>query len=329
MKAVVQSKYGPVDALSLREIGTPVINDDQVLVRVRATSVHPDVWHVVTGRPKILRLMGAGIRKPKNPVPGTDLAGLVEAVGANVRRLRHGDEVFGESIKGSQWTNGWCVRRICGRWARRTREEAEERLLRTSSGGGRVGVDRPRRTSRRGGSSGGAAGGVGATAVQVAKAHGAHVTGIDATDKLDMVRSLGADHVIDYTKQDFTHAGVKYDLIVDVPGNHSLSECKRALTPGGTYVLIGHDQYGASGGRWLGSLPRFIKLMAMSPFSRQLPALNFSMPDKQGSLAVLRQLMEDGKLTPVIDRRYPLGEVAEVVRYLTTGRATGKVVITI
>lgn len=175
----------------------------------------------------------------------------------------------------------------------------------------------------------GAGGGVGSVAVQLANAFGANLTGVDSTGKLDLVRSLGAESVIDDTRDDFTRSGERWDLILDVPGNHSLSDVRRALTRDGTYVLIGHDHFGAAGGRWLGSLPRFFKLIVMSPFVRQLPGVNFSMPSKRDSLAVLREFIEAGKIAPVVDRAFPLSHVPAALRYLEEGNARGKVVITV
>ena len=175
----------------------------------------------------------------------------------------------------------------------------------------------------------GAGGGVGLLAVQLAKADGAHVTGVDGPEKLDLVRSIGADRVVDRTREDFTRAGERYDLIFDVPGNHSFAACRRALAAGGKYVLIGHDAFGAGGRRWLGSLPRFLGLMARTPFSSELPSLSFSTPSKRDTMAVLRELIDAGRLTPVVDRTYPLEAVPEAIRHLESGRARGRVVITV
>jgi len=336
MKAIVQDKYGSPDVLELREIDKPVVKDDEVLVRVHAASVHPDVWHVVRGWPYALRLMGAGLLKPKNSVPGTDVAGHVESVGKNVMQFQPGDEVFGETSRQWQWHNG-------GAYAEYVSVPEEQLALKPANitfeqaaavpSSGFIALSGLRHQGQvRPGQKvliNGAGGGVGALAVQLAKAYGAEVTGVDSTRKLDMVRSLGADQVIDYTQEDFTQSGERYDLILDVPGNHSLSECRRALTPEGTYVLIGHDHFGVSGGRWLGSLPRFFKLVVMSPFVSQLPDLNFSMPSKKDSMAVLREFIEAGKITPVIDRTYPLSEVPEAIRYLEEGHVQGKVVVTV
>ena len=175
----------------------------------------------------------------------------------------------------------------------------------------------------------GAGGGVGTIAVQLAKVYGANVTGVDDSTKLDMVRSIGADQVIDYTKEDFTQSGGRYDLIFDIPGNHPYSACRRVLAPDGKYVLIGHDRFGQGAGRWFGSLPRVLKLVALSPFMSQLPSPNFSMPNKNNQMDVLKQLMETGKLRPVIDRTYSLGEVPEAIKHLEVGHARGKVIITV
>ncbi len=334
MKAVVQDRYGSPELLVVREVDQPVVKDDEVLVRVHAASVHPDVWHVVTGRPFVLRLMGAGLRRPRTRIPGTDVAGRVELVGRHVTRFRPGDEVFGETFRGNSWRNGGAFAEYVSvpqdvLAAKPGNVSFEQAAAVPSSGlialqnlpAGRLGPGRRVLVN-------GAAGGVGAVFIQLAKAYGATVTGVDSTAKLDLMRSLGADRVIDYTEEDFTRAAERYDLIVDLPGNHSLSECRRVLTPEGTYVLIGHDRFGAAGGRWFGSLPHFFRLMALAPFLRQLPNLSLSRPSKQDSMAVLRDLLETGKLTPVIDRTFPLDEVTGAIRYLAGGTARGKVVLT-
>jgi NADPH:quinone reductase-like Zn-dependent oxidoreductase len=334
VKAIIQDRYGSPDVLELREIEMPAVTDDEVLVRVRAASVHPDVWHVLRGVPYVLRV-GAGLRKPKNKVPGTDLAGLVEAVGRNVAQFKPGDEVFGESIRGYQWTNGGSFAEyvsVRADWLTLkppniTFEEAAavptSGIIALSSVRNQGQVQPGQRALING-----AAGGVGSFAVQMAKSYGAEVTGVDDTQKLDTLRSLGADHVIDYTQEDFTKGGLRYDLILDIPGNHSFSDCRRALTPNGTYVLVGHDQFGESGHRVLGSLPHFLKLMVMTPFVSQLPKLDFSAPDKKESMAVLKELLEKERLTPVVDRTFPLSQVPEAIRYLESGQNKGKVVIT-
>jgi NADPH:quinone reductase-like Zn-dependent oxidoreductase len=304
-----------------------------VLVRVRAASLHPDVWHVMRGLPYVLRL-GAGLRRPRRRVPGTDLAGHVERVGAKVTRFRPGDEVFGESIKGYQWRNGGAFAEyaaapeeaLASKPANLTFEQAA--AIPTSgliayNGLREHGPIRPGERVLVNG----AGGGVGLFAVQLAKAAGAHVTGVDRSGKLDAIRSAGADEALDGTRTDFTRDGRRYDLILDVPGNHPFSRCRSALTERGTYVLIGHDHYGAIGHRWLGSLPRFARLAVMSPFTSALPRPTFSMPSKRDGLAALRDLSEAGKLTPVIDRTYPLTEVREAIDRLQRGNVRGKVVI--
>jgi NADPH:quinone reductase-like Zn-dependent oxidoreductase len=337
MKAIVQEKYGsPYDVLNLKDVDKPMLKDDEVLVRVHAASIHPDVWHVVRGLPYVLRLMGAGLLRPKNSVPGTDVAGHVESVGKNVTQFQQGDEVFGETIKGHQWTNG-------GAYAEYVSVPEDSLALKPANitfdqaaavpTSGLIALQNlPNEGRLHPGQRvlvNGAGGGVGTIAVQLAKAYGANVTGVDDTTKLEMVRSIGADHLIDYTQEDLTESGERYDLIFDIPGNHPFSACRRVLTPNGNYVLIGHDLFGQGAGRWFGSIPRVLKLVALSPFVSQLPTPNFSMPDKKNQMAVLKDLLEAGKITPIIDRTYPLAEVPEAIGYLEEGHARGKVIITV
>jgi NADPH:quinone reductase-like Zn-dependent oxidoreductase len=337
MKAIVQEKYGsPYDVLTLKDIDKPVVKDDEVLVRVHAASVHPDVWHVVRGMPYVLRLMGAGLLRPKNSVPGTDVAGHVESVGKNVSHFQQGDEVFGETIKGYQWTNGGAYAEYVSvpedLLALKPANIMFEQAAAVPTSGLIALQNLPNEGRLHQGQRvlvNGAGGGVGTLAVQLAKAYGANVTGVDDTTKLEMVRSIGADQVIDYTKEDFTQSGERYDLIFDIPGNHPFSACRLVLAPNGKYVLIGHDRFGQGAGRWLGSIPRVLKLVALSPFMSQMPTPNFSMPDKKNQMVVLKQLMETGKLTPVIDRTYSLGEVPEAIKHLEVGHAQGKVIITV
>ena len=335
MKAIVQDKYGSTDVLELKEIDKPVVKDDEVLVRVHAASVHPDVWHAMRGMPYVLRIMGSGLFKPKNPVPGTDMAGHVESVGNKVEQFQPGDEVFGETVTGTQWHSAGAFAEYVSvaeealalKPANLTFEQAAavptsalialENLRDRIQPGQKVLIN-------------GAGGGLGTFAVQLAKSYGADVTGVDSAAKLDMVHSIGADHVIDYTQEDFTQSGERYDLILDIPGNHSISELRRALTPEGTYVLIGHDRFGASGGRLLGSgIPRFLKLLVLSPFVSQDMGLRLPKGTKKEHLVALKELLEAGKVTPVVDRTYPLSEVAEAIRYLEAGHALGKIVITV
>ena len=337
MKAIVQEKYGsPYDVLNLKDVDKPMLKDDEVLVRVHAASVHPDVWHVVRGLPYVLRLMGAGLLRPKNSVPGTDVAGHVESVGKIVTQFQQGDEVFGETIKGHQWTNGGAYAEYVSvpedslalKPANITFDQAAAVptsgliALQNLPNEGRLHLGQRVLVN-------GAGGGVGTIAVQLAKAYGANVTGVDDTTKLEMVRSIGADHLIDYTQEDFTESGERYDLIFDIPENHPFSACRRVLAPNGNYVLIGHDIFGQGAGRWFGSIPRVLKLVALSPFVSQLPTPNFSMPDKKNQMAVLKDLLEAGKITPIIDRTYPLAEVPEAIGYLEEGHARGKVIITV
>lgn len=334
MKAIVQDRYGPPDVLQVREIDEPSVGDDQVLVRVRATSLHADVWHAMRGVPYVLRIMGSGLRKPKHLVPGTDLAGNVESVGRNVTRFQAGDEVFGPTLSANLWRNGSAYAeyaavqedRLQRKPANLTFEQAAAVLT-----SGPIAVQGIRDEGRvQPGQRvliNGAGGGVGTVAVQLAKAYGADVTAVDSTEKLDMLRSIGADKVADYTQEDFTRTGERYDLILDIAGTKPWSDVRRALTPEGTYVLIGHDQYGGSGHRWFGSLGRFFKLMVISPFVSHLHPFRGT-KDPGDRLVVLKELIEAGKITPVIDRTFPLSNVPAAIRYLEEGRAQGKVVIT-
>lgn len=335
MKAIVQDRYGSPDVLNLREIDQPAVRDDEVLVRVRAASLHADVWHAMRGVPYILRIMGSGLRTPKHPVPGTDLAGNVESVGRNVTRLQPGDEVFGPTLSANLWRNGGAYAeyaavqedRLERKPANLTFEQAAAVLT-----SGPIAVQGVRDEGRlQPGQTvviNGAGGAVGTVAVQLAKAYGAHVTAVDSSGKLDMLRSIGADEVADYAQEDFTRTGKRYDLILDIAGTKPWSDVRRALTPEGTYVLIGHDQYGGSGHRWFGSLGRFFKLMVISPIVSHLHPFRGT-KDPGDRLVVLKELIVAGKITPVIDRTYPLSEVPAAIRYLESGQAQGKIVITV
>ena len=338
MKAVVQRGYGPPDdVLRLEEVDAPRIADDEVLVRVRAASVHPDIWHVVTGRPFALRLMGSGLARPKDRVPGTDCSGVAVAVGKAVTRFRSGDEVFGEAIRGMQWRNG-------GTYAEYAAVPEEGLALKPANVSFEQAAGVPTsgiialHNLRSGGISGtgaagrkvlinGAGGGVGAIALQAAKAWGASVTGVDHGEKRDLLLTLGADEALDYAREDFTRSGKEYELILDVASTLSLADCKRALSPSGLYVLIGHDHYGAKGGGWLGSLPRFFALTARAPFDRHLPKVDAAMPDKRAILEELRSLLEKGKLKPIVDRVFPLEEAPAALRRLQGGAAKGRILL--
>jgi NADPH:quinone reductase-like Zn-dependent oxidoreductase len=335
MKAVVQTNYGSPAVLEIGEVAKPAVGDDDVLVRVRTASIHPDVWHVVTGRPYVLRLMGAGFSKPKNPIPGTDMAGTVESVGRNVTRFRPGDAVFGETIGTFQWINGGALAEyvsVRSDWlALKPDNVTFEQAASVPTSGFIALLNLRGRTLIRPGMRvlvNGAAGGVGAIALQLAKAFGAEVTGVDGPSKLEMLRALGADRVIDYTRENFTRGDIRYDFIFDVPGNHSTAACLGALVPDGTYVLIGHERYGASGHRVFGLIPHFLGLMARSLFVKQL-RLGPLRLTKQESMAILRECLEAGKLTPIIDSTYPLNEVREAFRHLVEDDLHGKVIITI
>ncbi len=336
MKAIVQERYGaPDDVLELKDIDKPVVKDDEVLVRVRAASVHPDIWHAVRGWPRVLRLMGAGLLKPKNRVPGLDMAGTVEAVGENVTQFEAGDEVFGETIKGHQWQNGGAFAEYVSvpeeilapkptnlpfEQAAAVPTSAFIALMSVRD----QGQVQPGQTVLING----AGGGVGVFSVQLARAFGAEVTAVDSTEKLDMLRSIGADHVIDYTQEDFTQMGERYEVIVDIAAKHSFSDCRRALTREGVYVLIGHAHYGESGGRWIGGLGAIAKVMVASPFVSQGTG-GFATVKKRQWLVVLKEFIEAGMVTPVVDRTYPLSEVPEAICYMEGGHARGKVVITV
>jgi NADPH:quinone reductase-like Zn-dependent oxidoreductase len=323
MKAMIRDAYGSSDVLELREIDIPEINDDEVLVRVHAAGVGRDVWHVMTGLPYPIRLAGYGFRAPKNPVIGSDVAGVVEAVGKNVRRFRPGDEVFGIG-KGS-YAEYVCARedKLAHKPVKLTFEQAAVLAIMGSTALQALrdhGKVRPGQEVLIIGASGG----VGTYAVQIAKAFGAHVTGVCSTKKVEMVRSIGADHVIDYTREDFAEGDQRYDVILDIGGNSSLARLRRALAPRGTLVIVG----GEGGGRWLGGTDRQLRAMILSPFVGQKLG-TFVNKENHEDLIVLKELIESGKVTPVIDRTYPLAEVPEAIRYLEGGHARGKVLITV
>ncbi len=332
MRAIVQDSYGPIEHLELREIDRPVASDNEVLVRVHAASVHADVWHAVTGVPTIMRIMGAGLWKPK-PIPGIDLAGVVESVGAKVTRFKAGDAVFGETAKGFQWQNG-------GTYAEYVSVKEDEIALKpenisfeqaavVATAGSialsNLSADGPLKAGQRV-LINGAGGNVGTLAVQIAKAAGADVTAVDTCKKLEMLTRIGADAVIDYTQRDFTREDARYDLILDIASTLKLSDCRRVLGEEGAYVLIGHDHYGEAGRNWMGSIPVFLKLMLFKPFTGHVPTPKNPPPTAE-CLAALKELMEDGKLDPVVDRTFPLSEVVEALRYLKTGEALGQIAL--
>ena len=332
MKAVTQDRYGSAEVLALDEIDTPAVGDDEVLIRVRAAGVGPDVWHLMTGQPYFVRLMGFGLRTPKARVPGRDVAGIVAAVGAGVTDFREGDEVYG-SCRGAF---------------------AEYAVARAAAEGG-VGGDgvlAPKPTNLtfeqaagvptsgvtalqglrdaggiRAGQSVlviGASGGVGTFALQLAKAFEAHVTGVCSTTKVDLVRSLGADHVIDYTREDFADQAQRYDLILDTAGRRPLTHLRRALAARGTLVIVG----GEGGGRLTGGFERQLRAALLSPFlGQRLRAL--MAVDTRADLLFLKGLIEAGALSPVIDATYPLNDAAKALADADEGHGRGKKVITI
>ncbi len=336
MKAIVQERYGSFEDLNLREVDTPVPGDEDVLVRVRAASVHPDVWHGVTGRPYVLRVMGNGFLKPRNPIPGTDMAGIVESVGKNVTRFRPGDAVFGETIVTHQWTSGGAYAEYVSvrqEWLELKPDNVTFEQAASIPTSGFIAL-----LNLRGGSVvrpghrvlvNGAGGGVGAVALQIAKARGAHVTAVDSTRKLDLLRSLGADEVIDFTREDFTRGEARYDLIFDVPGNYPFAACRRALTPDGKYILIGHERFGPSGNRLLGLFPRIITLVFLSFFTNQLRLGKSSVPGRTDTMSTLKELLQAGKLTPIIDSAYPLSGAREALRHMVEDETLGKVIIAV
>jgi NADPH:quinone reductase-like Zn-dependent oxidoreductase len=323
MKAIVRDTYGSPDVLELRDIDKPEIADNEVLVRVHAAGVGRDVWHVMTGLPYPIRLAGYGLRTPKNPIIGSDVAGVVEALGKNVSRFQPGDEVFGIG-KGS-YAEYVCARedKLAPRPANLTFEQAAVVAI---SGLSALQGLRDHGKVRPGQEVLviGASGGVGTFAVQIAKALGAHVSGVCSTKKVDMVRSIGADHVIDYTQEDFAEGEQRYDLILDIGGNSSLARLRRALASRGTLVITG----GEGGGRWLGGTDRQLRALVLSPFVGQKLGTFVSSENHEDMIA-LKDLIEAGKVAPVIDRTYPLSEVPEAIRYLEEGQAQGKVVITV
>ena len=323
MKAIVADTYGSADVLELRDIAQPEIADDEVLVRVHAAGVDRGVWHVMTGLPYPIRLAGYGLRAPKHPVPGMDVAGVVEAVGKDVTRFQPGDEVFGIG-KGTYAEYARAPeKKLAPKPANLTFEQAAVIAI---SGTTALQALRDHGTVQPGQQVLiiGASGGVGTYAVQLAKAFGAEVTGVCSTTKVDLVRSLGADHVLDYSREDFAKGEQRYDLILDVGGNSSLSRLRSVLTPKGTLVIVG----GETDGRWLGGTDRQIRAILLSPFVGQKLG-TFVAKENSEDMVVLAELIEAGKVTPVVDRTYPLSEAPKAIRYVEEGHARGKVVITV
>jgi NADPH:quinone reductase-like Zn-dependent oxidoreductase len=324
MKAVVYCDYG-VANLKFLDVEKPTPADDQLLVRVRAASVNPLDWHFVEGTPFVMRALAAGLRKPKETQLGVDFAGTVEAVGKNVTKFKPGDEVFGGRT--GAFADYVCVREsraVALKPASITFEQAASvpiaaiTALQALRDKGEIQAGQKVLIN-------GASGGVGTFAVQIAKSYGAEVTGVCSTRNLDLVRSLGADHIIDYTKEDFTKTDQPYDVIIDNVGNRSLSECRRALKPKGILVLVGGG--GANEQGLIGPMAKPIKAMLLSPFVSQKVGMILAELNHD-DLAFLADLMQSGKMKPVIDRTYKLSDVPEAIKYVEQGHARGKVVIT-
>ena len=322
MNAIVRHVYGSVDVVRLAEIGKPQFGDDELLVRVQAAGVDRGVWHLMTGQPYALRLAGFGVRAPKNPVLGRELAGVVHAVGKNVTRFKPGDAVFGIGE---------------GTFAEYARAREDKLALKPANvsfeqaAAASISATTALQALRDHGHVQpgqniliiGASGGVGTFAVQLAKVFGAEVTGVCSTGKVKLVRSLGADHVMDYTREDFAASARRYDLILDIGGNSRVSRLRRALTAKGTLVIIG----GEGGGRWLGVRRQLWALM-LSGFVGQKMG-TFIARENYKDLIVLQELIESGKLRSAIDRTYRLAEAADAILRLEEGRAQGKLVITV
>jgi NADPH:quinone reductase-like Zn-dependent oxidoreductase len=325
MKAIVYCDYGLAN-LKLENIEKPTPSDDQILVKVRAASVNPLDWHFIEGTPKIMRAMGVGLRKPKDTRLGVDFAGTVEAVGKDVTQFKPGDEVFGGRDGAfAEYVCPRANRAVALKPANITFEQAASvpiAAITALQGLRDKGHVQPVQTVLINGASGG----VGTFAVQIAKSFGADVTGVCSTRNVDMVRSLGADHVIDYTKEDFTKGDQRYDVVLDNVGTQPLSGFRRVLTPKGIYVMIGGG--GPNDSQWIGPFGRVINTVVLSPFMSQ--KMGMMMADlNHNDLTILADMMQSGKVKPVIDRTYKLSEVPDAIRYLEQGHARGKVVITV
>ena len=323
MRAIVHDDYGTADSLELREVGKPGIGDDEVLIEVRAAGVDRGVWHVMTGLPYPIRLAGYGFRAPKNPILGSDVAGVVEAIGKDVTSFVPGDEVFGVA-QGSYADYAVALHdRLAHKPANLSFEQAA--AVPTSASTALQGLrDKARVQAGEKVLIIGASGGVGTYAVQIAKALGAEVTAVCSGAKAEVVRSIGADRVLDYDRDDFAGDGHRYDVILDIAGNSTLSRLRSALTPAGRLVIAG----GETDGRWLGGADRQIRAQALSPFVSQKLG-TFIASVKTPDLIALKELIEDDKMMPVIDRNYALMDAPEAIVYLDEGRARGKVVITV
>lgn len=323
MTAIVQDTYGTADVLRLTEIDRPDIGAGEVLVQVRAAGLDRGTWHLMAGKPYLMRIIGFGFRRPKNRVPGLDVAGTVVAVGADVTRFQAGDEVFG--ISRGSFAEYAAARedKLSHKPADLSFEQAAVIPISASTA-----LQAVRDTGRVEAGQNvlviGASGGVGTYAVQLAKAFGAHVTGVCSTAKIDLVRSLGADDVIDYTREDFADDTRRYDLILDIGGNSRLSRLRRALTPTGTLVIVG----GEEGGDLTGGFNRQLRAAARSLFSRQRLTMLVN-KEHHSYLEALQPLLDAGQVTPAVDRTYPLAAAPDAMRRLEAGQARGKIAITV
>ena len=325
MKAIVQDEYGtaPEEVLRLEEIARPAIGADEILVRVHAASVDRGTWHLMTGLPYPIRLAGFGLRRPKALNPGRSLAGTVESVGQDVTEFEPGDEVYGTCDGSFAEYARARASRLAPKPANLSFEQAAavpvSALTALQAVRDHAKVQAGQKVLIIG-----ASGGVGTFAVQIAKAFGAEVTGVCSTAKTDLVRGIGADHVIDYTRDDFADGPHRYDVILDIGGNRRLSHLRRALTRRGRLLIVG----GENGGRWLGGTDRQLRALLLSPLVSQKLG-TFITSENAEDLEVLRVLIESGKLAPAIDRTYPLSQTPAAISYVFQGRARGKVVITI
>jgi len=323
MKAIVQDRYGSADVLEFRDIDEPEVGEDDVLIRVHAAGCGPDVWHLMTGMPYMARL-AIGLRKPKLPVLGWDVAGTVDAVGANVTGIQPGDEVMG-TAKGS--FAELAIAKADDLVPKPAKLSFEQAGALPISGITALRAIRDEANVQPGQTVLviGAAGGVGSLTVQIARAYGAKVTAVASTSKEDLVRSIGADDVIDYTREDFADGSRRWDVIVDTAGRRPLSQLRRALTPKGTLVIVGGD----GGGRWTGGFFRgMLRAPVVSLFvGQRLRGLATKV--KREDVITVTEMIEAGTLTPLIDRTYPLIEAPDAIRYLEEGHAAGKIVITI
>jgi NADPH:quinone reductase-like Zn-dependent oxidoreductase len=323
MRAIVQRNYGTTDVLRVAEIDRPDIEANEVLVKVRAAGMDRGTWHNMTGQPYLMRIMGFGLRGPKNPIAGLDVAGTVAAVGSEVTRFRTGDEVFG--IARGSFSEYAAARedKLAPKPASLSFDQAAVvpvsglTAIQGLRDAGRIEAGQKVLII-------GASGGVGTYAVQLAKAFKAEVTGVCSTAKVDLVRSIGADHVLDYTREDFADGVHHYDLILDIGGNSRLSRLRRALTPTGTLVIVG----GESGGKFTGGFGRQLRAVALSPFVGQRLTMVTS-KEHHADMEVLSEFIEAGKVTPIIDKTYPLDEVPDAMRHLEAGHARGKIAISI